>query len=130
MSHAEQPPALGSQLVLLLCTFPTGNEWGEIAQVLIDERLAACVSQLREINSVYRWHGEVVTNREVMCLIKSTSDRHAALVERLSELHPYDVPEIVRLSVDSVNDSYLIWALAECDPNAPASEAPDDNADE
>ena len=39
-------------------------------------------------------------------------------MQRLTELHPYDVPEIVRLSVESVNQAYLDWVVAECDPGA------------
>lgn len=118
MSTIEHPLANGSELVVLLCTFPSGNEWGEIAQVLLNERLCACVNQVREVTSVYRWQGEIVTNREVVCLIKTRSDRYAELVERLNELHPYDVPEMVRMSVESVNQSYLDWVMAECDPTA------------
>ncbi len=125
MTSIEHPLANGSELVVLLCTFPSGNEWGEIAQELLNERLCACVTQLREVTSVYRWQGEIVTNREVVCLIKSRADRYAELVERLNELHPYDVPEIVRLSVESVNQAYLDWVTEECDPNAPASSRTD-----
>lgn len=117
----NDPNGPRDQLVLLLCTFPQGNEWGEIAQQLVGERLCACVSQVRELVSVYRWQGEIVTNREVLCLIKTTSQRCASLIERLNDLHPYDVPEIVRLAVQSVNKPYLEWVMAECDENAPAS---------
>jgi periplasmic divalent cation tolerance protein len=118
MSLADLPVASGAELVVILCTFPSGNDWGEIAQTLLGERLCACVNQVREVSSVYRWQGEIVTNREVVCVIKSTAARYSELVERLTELHPYDVPEIVRLSVESVNQAYLDWVVAECDPGA------------
>lgn len=121
MSTIEHPLANGSDLVVLLCTFPSGNEWGEIAQTLLSERLCACVNQVREVTSVYRWQGEIVTNREVVCLFKTRSDRYAELVARLTELHPYDVPEIVRLSVESVNQAYLDWVMTECDETAASS---------
>jgi len=125
MSKAELAVANGTDLVVVLCTFPVGGDWGEIAQVLLSERLCACVNQLREVSSVYRWQGEIVTNREVVCVIKSSSARYDELVQRLTELHPYDVPEIVRLSVESVNQEYLDWVVEECDPNAPASSRTD-----
>jgi periplasmic divalent cation tolerance protein len=76
---------------------------------------------VREVTSVYRWQGEIVTNREVVCLFKTRSDRYAELVARLTELHPYDVPEIVRLSVESVNQAYLDWVMTECDETAASS---------
>lgn len=115
------PVANGSELVIILCTFPSGSEWGEVAHTLLHERLCACVNQVREVASIYHWQGEVVSNREVVCMFKSTAERYTELVARLTELHPYDVPEIVRLSVDSVNQAYLDWVVAECSPDAESS---------
>jgi len=89
MSTIEHPLANGSDLVVLLCTFPSGNEWGEIAQTLLSERLCACVNQVREVASIYHWQGEVVSNREVVCMFKSTAERYPALVERLTELESH-----------------------------------------
>ena len=128
MSFADLPVANGSELVILLVTFPSGNEWGEVANTLLHERLCACVNQVREVSSIYHWQGEIVSNREVVCMIKSSSARYAELVQRLTELHPYDVPEIVRISIESVNQSYLDWVVAECDPNSPASSRTDGDA--
>ena len=125
MSSADLPVANGSELVFLLCTFPSGNEWGEVANTLLHERLCACVNQVREVSSIYHWQGEIVSNREVVCMIKSSSARYPALVQRLTELHPYDVPEIVRLSVESVNQAYLDWVTTECDPSSPESSRTD-----
>lgn len=115
------PVANGSELVIILCTFPSGSEWGEVAHTLLHERLCACVNQVREVASIYHWQGEVVSNREVVCMFKSTAERYPELVARLTELHPYDVPEIVRLSVESVNQAYLDWVVAECSPDAESS---------
>lgn len=115
------PVANGSELVIVLCTFPSGSEWGEVAHTLLHERLCACVNQVREVASIYHWQGEVVSNREVVCMFKSTAERYPELVARLTELHPYDVPEIVRLSVDSVNQAYLDWVVAECSPDSESS---------
>ena len=101
-------PAL-SELSIILCTFPTAEAMGEIALTLVGENLCACVNILHESLSIYRWNDEIVTNKEVLCLIKTSRASHAALVERLTELHPYEVPEIVTLATSAVNAPYLQW---------------------
>ena len=106
-----------NDLVILLCTFPKPEDIGEIAFTLIGANLCACVNVLQESLSIYRWRGEIVTNREVLCLIKTSRSRHAELVARLSELHPYDVPEIVTLPTSAVNQPYLRWVQEETDPH-------------
>lgn len=106
-----------NDLVIILCTFPKPEDIGEIAFTLIGENLCACVNVLHESLSIYRWRGEIVTNREVLCLIKTSRSRHAELVARLSELHPYDVPEIVTLPTCAVNEPYLRWVQEETDPH-------------
>lgn len=98
-----------SGLVVLLSTFPTAEAVGEAALTLVGEGLCACVNILHEALSIYRWNDEIVTNKEVLCLIKTTREHHAALVARLTELHPYDVPEIITLGTSAVNEPYLRW---------------------
>lgn len=107
----------GNELVIILCTFPKVEDIGEIAFTLIGANLCACVNVLHESLSIYRWRGEIVTNREVLCLLKTSRSRHAELVARLSELHPYDVPEIVTLPTCAVNEPYLRWVQEETDPH-------------
>lgn len=133
-SSAAPPPAESSrsaptaagELVLVLSTFPNADEAGEVAFTLVAENLAACVNIVNEVRSVYRWKDEIVSNSEVLCVIKTQRPRYAALIERLTELHPYEVPELVTLSPAEVNASYLRWVLAETDPNLPPRHAADD----
>ena len=101
-----------SELVVVICTFPTMESIGETALILVGEKLCACVNILHESLSIYRWNDEIVTNKEVLCLLKTTRARHADLVERLSELHPYEVPEIITLPTSAVNEPYLQWVKA------------------
>ena len=105
-----------NDLLVILCTFPSIEAAGEIAQALVGERLCACVNMLPHTRSIYQWKGEIVNNEEVLCLIKTASSRHAALEARLRELHPYEVPEIVSLRAAEVNDSYLRWVADETSP--------------
>ena len=79
-----------------------------IARVLIERRLAACV-QLTDIESVYRWHGDVQEEREVRLLCKTTTERYADVEAALRELHTYALPAIHAVALDRVDDAYAEW---------------------
>lgn len=81
---------------------------GNMARILVDERLAACVQVSPPVTSTYRWEGRVETAAEWGLHCKTTPDRAAALRTRLRELHPYDLPEILSTPVQADPD-YLAW---------------------
>jgi periplasmic divalent cation tolerance protein len=110
--------AAETRLLLVLCTFPSQDSAGEIANALVGEGLAACVSMVREVRSIYRWNNEIVNNTEVLCLIKTQKACHDDLLRRISELHPYDVPELVTLSPEHVNERYLSWVVGQTAPTS------------
>ncbi len=85
-----------------------------IATTLVQERLAACVNLL-PVTSVYRWKGEICRDPEVTALIKVRADGVERLRDRLRQLHPYDLPEIVALPVDADGslDAYIDWVRSE-----------------
>lgn len=85
----------------------------QIARTLVEERLAACVNLLPGCRSIYRWQGAIEGAQEIMLLVKTSRRRHAACQQRLKELHPYQVPEIVTVSPDAVWPAYASWVLAE-----------------
>ncbi len=74
--------------------------------------LAACVNLLPGIRSIYAWQGEIQRDAEVMLLIKTSTARFVALTQRLPELHPYDLPEIIAIPVSHGLPPYLEWVLA------------------
>lgn len=80
-----------------------------IARALVDERLAACVNIVPRVTSVYRWKGRRCEDRELLLVIKSRRDRSAALTRRVKQLHPYEVPEIIHLPIESGHRDYLRW---------------------
>jgi periplasmic divalent cation tolerance protein len=98
--------------------FPSADAAGDVAQTLVGEQLCACVNIVREVRSIYRWQGEVVSTSEVLCLLKTQKARQPELVARLSELHPYEVPELVTIDPAAVNPPYLQWVLAETTPSS------------
>lgn len=101
-----------SSFVIVLSTFPADQDPMPLASTLVDERLAACVNVLPAMRSIYRWEGKVEQAAEHQLIIKTRADRVDAVTARLTSLHPYDVPEVLVLSVAGGADSYLQWIYA------------------
>lgn len=98
-----------SEYVMVLTTIPTDVDAIAFGRALVDERLAACVNVLPTMDSVYRWEGRVEHESERQVVVKTARERILALWERVRELHPYEVPEFVVLSIVDGNDAYLRW---------------------
>ena len=93
------------------CTFPDAETALRIVREIVDLRLAACGNVLPQVHSVYRWQGKVEEGTETMVFFKTT--RFEELQAKLRSLHPYDVPEIIALSVADGLPAYLQW-VEEC----------------
>jgi len=100
-------------VVLVLTTIPVDLDADGFAKALVDSRVAACVSVLAPMSSVYRWQGSVETASERQVVIKTTSARLDALERRIGELHPYEVPELLVVPVSGGGAAYLAWVAAE-----------------
>jgi periplasmic divalent cation tolerance protein len=95
--------------IIVYCTFPDADAARAAARALIEEKLAACVSILPQVESIYRWQGKIETASEVLLLIKSTTWKYQMLEARILKLHPYEVPEIVSVRIEAGNLPYLRW---------------------
>ncbi len=95
--------------MIVLTTLGAQTDAAAFARVLVDERLAACVNILPPMTSIYRWKGAIEEDREQQLVIKTTSDRVAALEARFHELHPYEVPEFLVIGVSDESPAYLEW---------------------
>jgi periplasmic divalent cation tolerance protein len=102
---SRTPP---STAAIVLTTLGADADATTLARTLVDERLAACVNILPAMTSVYRWQGKVENDREQQMIIKTSSDRVAALQARLRQLHPYELPEFLVLDA-SGSEAYLAW---------------------
>ncbi|MCE4624344.1 MAG: divalent-cation tolerance protein CutA [Desulfurococcales archaeon] len=100
------------ELVVVLVTAPRGKAV-EIARVLVNERLAACINIIEGIRSIYWWKGKVEDDSEDLMIIKTIKCLLDPLRDRIRELHPYEVPEIVAIPPSYVLDEYKAWALGE-----------------
>ena len=99
-----------NQLVTL-CTVSDREVGERIAHALVEERLAACVNLVPGLTSIYRWRGKVERQGECLLLIKTTAARFATLKQRLKELHPYELPEIIAVSIADGDSAYLAWIM-------------------
>jgi len=97
-------------------TFPSPDKAAEIARVLVEEQLAACVNIVPAVRSIFRWQGQVSDDAETLGIIKTTRERFEALRARLVELHPYEVPELIALPIETGHAPYLDWVIATCNP--------------
>lgn len=111
------------RVVLAFCSCPDAASASRIAEVLVGERLAACVSVLPGVRSVYRWQDAVERTDEVQLLVKTVADRMPALAERIVALHPYELPELVAVEAAAGLPAYLDWIGAETMP-MPADQEP------
>ncbi|WP_431064903.1 divalent-cation tolerance protein CutA [Methylotuvimicrobium sp.] len=98
-----------SNHIILFCTCPDQNTASSIAQTLIGENLAACANIFPGLTSVYRWQDQIETDQECLLLVKTRRDIYPQVEQRIQEAHPYELPEIVAVSVEHALPEYLKW---------------------
>jgi periplasmic divalent cation tolerance protein len=94
---------------LVLSTAGSQDEAQKIAQALVERRLAACVNVIPQIESIYRWQGKVESAQEWLLLIKTTAERLSGVQEAIRELHSYELPECIAITIEDGSVPYLQW---------------------
>ena len=94
---------------VVLTTAGSQEEARKIAHALVERRLAACVNIVPQIESVYRWQGQVETATEWLLVIKTQASAFERVRDAIKELHSYDLPECVMLEVEAGSSEYLRW---------------------
>lgn len=109
-------------MTALLCfsTCPDADVAQRIADALVGERLAACVSVLPGLRSTYRWEGAIERSEEVLLLAKTVPEGLPALQARIVALHPYELPEVLAVEAAGL-PAYLAWIAREVDAPPPAA---------
>ncbi|WP_374244638.1 divalent-cation tolerance protein CutA [Zoogloea sp.] len=102
-----------AETLLVLTNLPDADSARQIARQLVEQRLAACVNILPACTSVYRWNDAIESAAEVPLLIKTTLARYPALQAALTELHPYELPEIIAVPLHEGLPAYLAWVDTE-----------------
>ncbi|MFZ0735114.1 MAG: divalent-cation tolerance protein CutA [Candidatus Sulfotelmatobacter sp.] len=94
---------------IVLSTAGSEEEARKIARYLVENKLAACVNIVPQIESIYRWQGKVESAREWLLVIKTTAATFPSVRDAIGELHSYDVSECIALSIDDGSPDYLRW---------------------
>ena len=94
-------------LQIVLCTVPDHETAENIAGTLVTERLAACVNIVPGVTSIYRWNDAIERDRELLLLIKTSPGVWPRLEQRIRGLHPYELPEIISVTVNNGQSDYL-----------------------
>lgn len=98
-----------NSVVIVLTTLPADLDPAVLARQLVGERLAACVSALAPMTSIYRWEGAIQEESERQLVIKTSAARLDELQQRLHELHPYQVPEFIVVRPADASRKYAQW---------------------
>jgi periplasmic divalent cation tolerance protein len=99
--------------LLVLTNLPDQDSARTLAEGLVGARLAACVNVMAECNSVYRWNGAVETAREIPLLIKTRAALYAQVEAYICRHHPYELPEVISVSLGEGLAPYLEWVVHE-----------------
>jgi periplasmic divalent cation tolerance protein len=104
--------SMHNEAIVVFITASSREEAVRLAELLISKGLAACVQIMPEMESVYRWHGEIERAREVLLIAKTISAKYAALESEVVKLHSYETPEIVAFPLTAGSRPYLAWLTA------------------
>lgn len=96
-------------LVIIHTSCPDPESAERIAQCLVEEGLAACVSRIAGVVSTYRWQGQLQVDQEILLLIKTSMSRYKAVRKRILELHPHELPEIIAVEAAASYRPYREW---------------------
>jgi len=105
---------MADQILLAISTFPDAETASRIAQTLVEEKFAACANLMPAVHSIYRWKEKIEMAGEIIVFFKTTLDRQAAFQEKLRSLHPYDVPELICIKIETGSPDYLRWIIDNC----------------
>ncbi len=100
-------------IIVIYCTVPDKKLAKEISKVLMKHKLAACVSMIDNVKSVFSWDGEICEEKEVLMMIKTRRSNYAKIKLVIEDMHSYNVPEIIALPIVDCSEDYLKWLVKE-----------------
>jgi periplasmic divalent cation tolerance protein len=98
-----------NEYLLVISTVSSKEEGSQIAQKIVEERLAACVNVSSAVQSFYWWENRISDDQEFILFIKTKTRLFSKLEERIKSLHTYEVPEIIALPIHAGSKDYLDW---------------------
>ena len=94
---------------IVLSTCPDQQSADQLANAIIEDGVAACVSIIPAIRSLYRWQGKVESSQEHLLLIKTRKSHYNSLQQLICNKHPYELPEIIAVPIEAGLEQYLSW---------------------
>ncbi|MGC6367368.1 MAG: divalent-cation tolerance protein CutA [Candidatus Marinamargulisbacteria bacterium] len=101
-----------SKLLIIETTYPHDFDLTDIAKDLVQDQLAICIQETPQIKSTYLWNNKVETDFEKKVTLKITDQNKETVRKLLEETHPYDVPQIITICPNHVNEAYSEWAMS------------------
>jgi periplasmic divalent cation tolerance protein len=95
--------------IVVLSTCGSAEEAERIARSLVEKRLAACVSLIPGVRSIYRWKGAIEDSQEVLLVIKSSRALLNELRMEIEKMHTNEVPEVIAMQIVDGAEAYLAW---------------------
>lgn len=102
-----------TKVCLVLTTVGSAREASRLARLLVEGRLAACVSSIGPIRSTFRWKGRLVKEREWLLLVKTSAKSGARLTRFVETVHRYELPEVIAFEASGGLAQYIDWVVAE-----------------
>lgn len=102
-----------SEYCVLLTTCASIEIAEQLATTLVTEQLVACVNIVPTVMSVYQWQGELMKEQECLLIMKTLSEIYPNIEQRLLQIHPYSVPELIQLPITQGLDNYLQWVITQ-----------------
>jgi periplasmic divalent cation tolerance protein len=96
-------------VISVYAIFADADQAERIGRTVVEERLAACINILPTVRSIYRWQGKTESLEEVAAILKTSAEAAEALMERIADLHSYEVPCVVSWPVELVLGPYADW---------------------
>jgi periplasmic divalent cation tolerance protein len=100
--------------IIVLITVGGEEEAHKIAELLVNEKKAACVNIVPEIDSIFWWEGKIDSAQESLLLVKTRASLFPEIVELVKRMHSYEVPEIIALPIIAGSEDYLKWLDNAC----------------
>ena len=95
--------------ILVFMTASSKSEAKKIVRSLLEEKLIACANMIDSVSSVFWWQENIKEEKEVLVIMKSHQELFNKVSTRIKEVHSYDTPEILALSIVDGSSQYLEW---------------------
>ena len=100
-------------IIVIYCTVPSKKIAKDITKVIMKHKLAACVSMIENVKSIFAWDGEICEEKEILLMIKTRRANYGKVKLVVEDIHSYSVPEIIALPIVDCSEDYLKWLVKE-----------------